>query len=157
MWAVAVVWLIYCWKRRETPFNQSINQSVINQSINLKCMSGGLRLVGVLPHLGVLPRFHLALYHTTATFNDLWERSLVKTLNQKMLVTSSFSFSHNVSTQSFTKIIIWTTFKMSSANAFGLDWSQILSFSKELDPWKILWRRLSVYFVVSPNITSSSW
>ena len=36
------------------------------------------------------------------------------------------------STQSVTQFIIWTTFKMSSANAFKLDWSQILSFSKEL-------------------------
>ena len=25
MWAVAVIWLKYCWKWRKTPFNQSIN------------------------------------------------------------------------------------------------------------------------------------
>ena len=37
------------------------------------------------------------------------------------------------STQSVTQIITWTTLKMSSANAFKLDWSQILSFGKELN------------------------
>ena len=26
MWAVAVIWLKYCWKRHVTPFNQPINQ-----------------------------------------------------------------------------------------------------------------------------------
>ena len=36
------------------------------------------------------------------------------------------------STQSVTSIIIWTTFKMSPANAFKLDWSQILLFGKKL-------------------------
>ena len=25
MWAVVVIWLKYCWKRRKTPFNKSIN------------------------------------------------------------------------------------------------------------------------------------
>ena len=37
------------------------------------------------------------------------------------------------STQSVTLIIIWTTFKMSSTNAFKLDWSWILLFGKELN------------------------
>ena len=36
------------------------------------------------------------------------------------------------SPQSVTRIIIRTTFKMLSANAFKLDWSQILSFGIEL-------------------------
>ena len=36
------------------------------------------------------------------------------------------------STQSVTQIVIWITFKMSSANAFKLEWSQILLFGKEL-------------------------
>ena len=33
MWAVAVIWLKYCWKRRKTPFNQSINHSSMLASI----------------------------------------------------------------------------------------------------------------------------
>ena len=36
------------------------------------------------------------------------------------------------STQSVTQIIISITFKMLSANAFKVDWSQTLSFGKEL-------------------------
>ena len=42
--------------------------------------------------------YSLTLYHKIATFNDPKERSLLKTLWEKenMLVTSIFSFSHNV-------------------------------------------------------------
>ena len=41
---------------------------------------------------------YLSLYHTTRTFNDPEEKRLFKTLREKekMLVTSIFSFSHNV-------------------------------------------------------------
>ena len=55
-------------------------------------------------------RFHIleghlttfALYHTVQTFNDPEKRRLLKTLweNEKMLVTSIFSFSRNVFYQS---------------------------------------------------------
>ena len=41
---------------------------------------------------------NLTLYHTTATFNNPEKEALIKTLweKEKMLVTSIFSFSHNV-------------------------------------------------------------
>ena len=45
------------------------------------------------------------------------------------------------STSSETQIIIWTAFKMSSANALKLDWSKILLFGKKLNKqpvWQIL-------------------
>ena len=52
--------------------------------------------------------------------------------NWEMLVTCIFSFSHNVFLQSKRKFIILVTFHLSSANAFSLDQSKILSFGKEL-------------------------
>ena len=39
MWAVAVIWLKYCWKRCKTPFNQSIKHHSINQSYPMKLNS----------------------------------------------------------------------------------------------------------------------
>ena len=50
-----------------------------------------------------------------------------------MLVTSIFSFSHNVSTLSQIEIIILAILTFLSANAFNLDKSKILLFSKELN------------------------
>ena len=41
--------------------------------------------------------------------------------------TSNFSFSHKFSTLSKTNIIIFVTFNLSSADAFNLVWSKILS------------------------------
>ena len=51
-----------------------------------------------------------------------------------MLVTSIFSFSHSVldRIKDKKKIIILSTLILSSANAFNLDQSEILSFGKEL-------------------------
>ena len=49
-----------------------------------------------------------------------------------MLVTSIFFFSHNVLYLIQNKFAIWTMFNLSSANAFNLDLSKILSFGKEL-------------------------
>ena len=37
------------------------------------------------------------------------------------------------STLSGTQIVIWSTFEMSFANAYKLNWSKILSFGKELN------------------------
>ena len=48
-----------------------------------------------------------------------------------MLVNGIFSFSHNIFTHSTTKIVISATFIFSSANAFNLVTSKILSFGKE--------------------------
>ena len=69
---------------------------------------------------------------TILTFNDPQERRLLKTLwdKEKMLVTSIFSFSHNIFYISKTEIIILATFILLSANAFNLVTSKILSFGR---------------------------
>ena len=74
----------------------------------------------------------LTLYHKIMTFNDLYKK-LLKTLweNEKMLVTTISSFSHNVFYPSQIKINFSVAFNLSSANAFNLDQSKILSFGKE--------------------------
>ena len=75
----------------------------------------------------------LTLYHTIPTFNDPGQEAFSKLWEKKkMLVNIIFSFSHSVFYQSVTQFIIWITFKMSSANAFKLDWSQILLSGKGL-------------------------
>ena len=51
-----------------------------------------------------------------------------------MLVTSIFSFSHNVSILSKTNFDFRITFILSSASASDLDKSEILLFGKELSP-----------------------
>ena len=67
------------------------------------------------------------------TFNDPHVRSLLKTLweKEKMLVTSIFSFSHNVFYPS-KKEFLFLTFNLLSANAFKLDQSQNLLLGKEV-------------------------
>ena len=50
-----------------------------------------------------------------------------------MLVTSIFSFTHNVFYPLKTNFNFSVTFILSSANAFNLDLTKILSFGKELD------------------------
>ena len=59
----------------------------------------------------------------------------MKTLRkkEKMLVTSIFSFSHNVFYRFETDFMFSVTFIVSSANAFILDLSKILLFGKELN------------------------
>ena len=61
----------------------------------------------------------------TSLLKTQWEK-------EKMLVTSIFSFSHSVS-YSKRYIIILETFNLSSANAFNLVMSKILSFGKGLN------------------------
>ena len=55
------------------------------------------RFLHCLPNKGLCDK-GLTLYHTIPTFNDPQERYLLKTWweKEKMLVTSIFSFSHNV-------------------------------------------------------------
>ena len=60
-------------------------------------------------------------YTTNPTFKDpkmafetLWEK-------EKVLITSIFSFSHNVFYHIMDKFIIWATVSLSSVNAFNLD------------------------------------
>ena len=74
------------------------------------------------------------LYHSILTFKDPWKEVFLKTLweKEKMLVTSIFSFSHNVFYPSKTNFNFSATFNLSSANAFNLDQSKNLSFGKEL-------------------------
>ena len=87
------------------------------------------------PHLICYLAFNLTLYHTVLTFNDPTQgRGLWKTLweKKKMLVTSIFSFSHSVFYSIKKKIVILAMFKMSSANAFNLVMSKLLSFGKGL-------------------------
>ena len=50
-----------------------------------------------------------------------------------MVVTNIFSFSHNVCTLLTWNISFWVTLILSSAKAFGLEQSKILSFGKELN------------------------
>ena len=69
--------------------------------------------------------------------NDPKKAAFLKTLlkKEKMLVTSIFYDSHNVLYLSQRKL---QTFILSSANAFNLDWSKILSFPQELNA---LWEK----------------
>ena len=62
-------------------------------------------------------------------FWRVWERSLLKTLweKEKLLVQAITPFPSMFSTLSKTEIIIFLTFNLSSANAFNLVWSKILS------------------------------
>ena len=68
-------------------------------------------------------------------FYDLIKESFSKTLweKEKMLVTSIFSFSHN-NFYPFQREFLYLSyiFNLSSASAFNLDQSKILSFGKEL-------------------------
>ena len=63
------------------------------------------------------------------TFWRVWKKNLFKTLREKekMLVTSIFSFSHNVLYSIKTEIIIYNIFILSSAIAFNLDKVKFLS------------------------------
>ena len=63
------------------------------------------------------------------TFWQIWERSLLKTLwvKEKLLVQAIFPFPTMFCSLSKTEIIISVTFNLSSANAFNLVWSKILS------------------------------
>ena len=77
----------------------------------------------------------LTLCHTVPTFKDpetedFWKGEKEK--KEKMLVTSIFSFSHNVFDPSQTKLIFSFTFILLSANASNLDQSKILSFGEKL-------------------------
>ena len=59
----------------------------------------------------------------------IWERSLLKTLweKEKLLVQAISPFPTMFTTLSKTEIAIFVTFNLSSANAFNLVWSKILS------------------------------
>ena len=59
------------------------------------------------------------------SFKTLWEK-------EKMLVTSIFSFSHNVFYPYRNKLQILVTFMVKSANAFNLDKANFLGFGKGL-------------------------
>ena len=74
------------------------------------------------------------LYHTNRTFNNLEKEALMKTLweKEKILVTSIFSFSHNVFYPSQHKYQFFTNIYLCRLqNAFNLDQSENLSFGKE--------------------------
>ena len=66
-------------------------------------------------------------------------------LKEKMLVTSIFSFSHNVFYLSQTNYLFLSTFILSFANAFKLDQSKILSYGEEL--WPTMFTSLSIWSV----------
>ena len=72
-----------------------------------------------------------------------------------MLVTSIFSFSQNVFYPSQNKFHFSVTFFFSSANAFNLDQSKILSFGKEIMHCPCRWFPFSLAFV-EDNATMSS-
>ena len=77
----------------------------------------------------------LTFYNTITTFNYPVQATIWKKLweKEKMLVTSIFSFSHNVFYPSQDKFQFLSLFFLSSANAFNLDLTKILSFRKELN------------------------
>ena len=96
-----------------------------------------LLVVNFLPDYGL---FYLKInsLQQNPNFWRPWRRRLWKTLweKEKILATSIFSFTHHVFfTLPKTEIIISVT--LSSANAFNLVQSEILSFGKELS--KIVW------------------
>ena len=90
-------------------------------------------------YFSFLSSYRLTFYHTILTFN---KRSLLKTLWEKeeMLVTSIFSFSHNVFYPSQNKFQFFSHIYLSSANAFSLNQSKILSFGKELIVFSVVMR-----------------
>ena len=68
------------------------------------------------------------------TFWCLWERSLLKSFGEKekLLIQAISPFPTMFSTLTKTEIIIFVIFNLSSANAFNLVWSNILSCGKGL-------------------------
>ena len=72
----------------------------------------------------------LTLYDIIPTFKDPCKRKPLKTLweKEKMLVTSIFSFSHNVYYSFHNKIKFLSQIFLSSAHAFSLELSRILPF-----------------------------
>ena len=82
------------------------------------------------------------------------EKNLLKTSleKEKILVTSIFSFSHNVFCPSQTKFQFFShIFFFSSAKPFNLDWPKILSFGKGL--MHVERYRSYNLFAVSPSIS----
>ena len=92
----------------------------------IKCHGFAIKSIIFLHKIG-----SLTLYHTNPIFND---PRLLKTFweKEKMLVTSIFSFSHNVF-YSYHKTNFNISFILVFANTFNLDFSKILSFGKELN------------------------
>ena len=70
-----------------------------------------------------------------------------------MLVTSIFSFSHNVFHQSQTEICFKVSFILSSANAFNLDQSKNLSFGKVLKGQLSFVAESVVYMTSNPQVS----
>ena len=93
----------------------SLQFDVINFCLGFYSMSTVFQFFNPFPH--------------NDTFWHPWETSLLKTLweKEKLLVTSSCSFPTMFSTVSKTEIIIFVSFDLSSANAFDLDQSKMLS------------------------------
>ena len=82
------------------------------------------------------PGHILIFYHTVPTLIDLVELPFKKTLleKKKMLVTSIFSFCHNVFYPSQSKFQFFSHIHLLSADALNSDQSKILLFGKELCP-----------------------
>ena len=82
----------------------------------------------------------LSLYYRIPTYNDIEKKSLLKTLweKEKMLVSSIFSFSHNVFLAVQKEFLFLSyIYILSSANLFNLDKSKILSFGEDLQEEKV--------------------
>ena len=93
------------------------------------------RLITVNPCINQFPH--------NVIFRLVWQRSLLKTLweEEKLLVQAISPFPTMFSTLSKTEIIVFVAFNLSSANAFNLVWSKILSCGNEL-------RAFSFYLVL---------
>ena len=74
----------------------------------------------------------LTLYHTIANFINSVKENLLKILweKEKMIMTSIFSFAHNVLTLPKTNSFISVTFKLPSANVLKLVKLEVLLFTK---------------------------
>ena len=78
-------------------------------------------------------QFQLTLYHTIPTFNDPETEGFENVVGKKMKMLVFSPFPTMFSTLPKPNLNISFTFILSSANAFNLDQSKILSFGIELN------------------------
>ena len=97
---------------------------------------------------------------------QVWKRSLFKTLweKEKLLSQAISPFSTMFCTLSKTEIIIFVIFNLSSAYAFSLVWSKILSFGNGLTLFKMTnrwtcshWKHMYIYADHKLNVTTNSF
>ena len=130
---------LYHWATQDPSFFRVV------RSLNCVVKGKGLESEGGYQHSQwhnyswCLSTLSLTINHTILTLNDLEKKPFENSGNRKKCKWPAFSsFTIMFLTLSKTKIIIFANLILSSANAFNLDQSKILSFSKELIRQQIL-------------------